>query len=509
MYLLRLYGSEVAIYASIAIAFAVVLLCDAKRCRYSIPVKMVGYGLLGAIAISSMVSSWPMDWLSAFFSLLAVIVSMAVTSYAEGYEERKFPGRNLRTLIDLFALSVYAVFASPNLIAFIMFWIIAEIAGFFAIVFEIEQRTLVAGLRYLIVSMIPADIALIALLALASMKLGFSKAMLLPMSSLPHVLGALPVALGIMMALGFMAKAAVAPLHFWLPDAHALAPAPASAILSGIMVKMGIYGLLRIAPCLTPTALAVVMGFACLTVVYGGLQALVQSDAKRLLAYSTIENTSLMVMALALGSFLNLESAFVATYLLVAAHAIFKASLFMDSGIVEIAAHTREIYRLGYLSRYLTTPSISTLISVLSLMGVPPTIGFLAKLYLFMCLINAIYRSLSVGIPLIVVTAVGTALAIAYGLKYLSMYWGALEKEAEVEKLSDRRLLGSELGVASTSIGLAIPMYVAIAGLSSATMLYVLPLAFVQVFFVALLYYVYTHIRMVARERQWLGGALP
>jgi len=509
LYLPYLYSSEVCIYASIAIAFAVVLLCDATRCRHSVCVKMVGYGLLGALSIASMVRSWPMDWLSAFFSLLAIIVSMAVTSYVEGYEEKKFPGRNLRTLIDLFALSVYAVFASPNLIAFIMFWIIAEIAGFFAIVFEIERRTLVAGLRYLIVSMMPADIALIALLALASMRLGFSRAMVMPMKALPHVLGTLPTVLGILVALGFMAKAAVAPLHFWLPDAHALAPAPASAILSGIMVKMGIYGLLRVTPCLTPVALATIIGLSCLTVVYGGLQALVQSDAKRLLAYSTIENTSLMVMTLALGSLLSLKSAFIATYLLAAAHAVFKASLFMDSGIVEIAAHTREIYRLGYLSRYLTAPSISTLISVLSLMGVPPTIGFLAKLYLFLCLIKAIYESTTIGIPLIVVAAIGSALAIAYGLKYLSMYWGALEKEAEIEEVGDRRLLGSELGMSSTSIGLAVPMYIAIAGLSSATMLYVLPLAFVQVFFVALLYYVYTHIRMVARERQWLGGALP
>jgi len=502
-------NAQILVYSAVSAAFAIVLAADFRKWRGSIPLKMVGYGLLLAIAVESLATSFPMDWLSGFFSLLAAVVAIAVTAYVEGYEEKKFPGRNLRSLIDLFAISIYAVFASPNLIAFIMFWIMAEIAGFFAIVFEMSRRTLVAGLRYLIVSMIPADISLIALLALASMKLGFTKALTLPMTSLPSALGTVSAALGIIIALGFMAKAAVAPLHFWLPDAHALAPAPASALLSGIMVKMGIYGILRVAPCLPKLALLAIMGLACVTVVYGGLQAVVQGDIKRLLAYSTIENTSLMVMAAALGSYLGLHSAFVATYLLASSHALFKASLFMDSGIVEISAHTREVYRLGFLSRYLTTPSLSSLISVLSLMGVPPTIGFLAKLYLFMCLVDAVYRSAAIGIPLIVITAVGTALAVAYGLKYLTIYWGSLEREGEIEAVKDGRLLASELGLAATSIGLALPIYVAIAGLAPEAMVYVVPFAFVQVFFVALLYFVYSHIRVIARERQWMGGAIP
>ncbi len=504
-----LLDHRIFVYTVVSIAFVIVLIADIKKGRLSIPIKAIGYGMLLSISIESLITSYPMDWLSGLFSLLAAIVSMAVTVYAEGYEEKKFTDRNLRTLIDLFAISIYAVFASPNLIAFIMFWIAAEIAGFFAIVFEVSRRTLIAGLRYLIVSMVPADISLISLIALASMKVGFVKALTLPMNSLPSVLGELPTALGILLALGFMAKAAVAPLHFWLPDAHALAPAPASALLSGIMVKMGIYGIIRIAPCLSKTALAVIIGLSCITVVYGGIQAIVQSDIKRLLAYSTIENTSLMVMASALSSYLGLQSALTAAYLLAISHALFKASLFMDSGIVEISAHTRELYRLGFLSRYLTMPSLSSLISVLSLMGVPPTLGFLAKLYLFMCLINAAYKLTTLGIPLIVVAAIGTALAVAYGLKYLTIYWGSLEREGEIERIHDGRLIVSELGLAAMNVGLALPMYIAIVGLTSEAMVYVIPFAFLQVFFVALLYFVYNHIRVIARERQWMGGAIP
>jgi len=501
--------SEVVVYGCLGAAFAIILAADSRRGGGSLLAKLVGYGLLMAISIESMVTGFPMDWLSGFFAFLASLVSMAVTSYVMGYEESKFRGRNLRSLIDLFALSIYAVFASPNLITFIMFWILAEIAGFFAIVFEIERRTLIAGLRYLVVSMIPADIALIALLAVASMRLGFAKAMTLPMQSLPHALGTLSTALGLMIALGFMAKAAVAPLHFWLPDAHALAPAPASALLSGIMVKMGIYGLARLAPCLNTAALLTVMGLSCITIVYGGLQALVQGDAKRLLAYSTIENTSLMVMCLCLGQVLGISTAFTAAYLLVASHALFKASLFMDSGVIEISAHTREIYRLGYLSRYLPASSLASLISMLSLMGIPPTIGFLAKLYLFMGLVDAIYRAPTIGIPLVVISAIGVALAIAYGLKYLNIYWGALEREESAERVSDGRLIYSELALSLTNIGLALPIYVSLVGLTAAALVYVVPFAFVQVFFAALLYFVYTHIRTIARERRWMGGAIP
>ncbi|HDI02199.1 MAG TPA: hypothetical protein ENF93_00985 [Ignisphaera sp.] len=505
---------ELVVYGSIVLAFALVMIGDIiKNREIRMYTKLAGFAILLIVPILSLLLYSFMDFISSIFSILAAIVGMAVTVYVDSYEVLKYRGRNLRMLIDVFSLSIYAVFASPNLISFIMFWLFAEIVGFFAIVFEIHRRTLVAGLRYLLVSMVPADIALIALIALASMSLGFENAMILPMTRIHIVLGVLSPALSILILLGFMAKAAVAPLHFWLPDAHSLAPAPASALLSGVMVKMGIYGMIRILPSVDPIYTPyVIMGFAALTTVYGGLQALVQSDIKRLLAYSTIENTSLMVLALAAYKVFGIGALWAATLTMAMAHGIFKAALFMDSGVVEISTHTRELPKLGFLSRFLPLSSVSSLVSVLSLLGVPPTLGFLGKLYLFAGFVEAIYVTPTIGIALLVVAALGAALAVAYGVRYLTVYWGSIEANpSEMHLPNDKSIILSEFAVAILSIILAVPFYLilAIAGYATLELVYIAPFALLEVAFLVLLYHVYTHTRTVAQDIHWLGGAVP
>ncbi len=505
---------EVLIYGVFGVSFAIVILGNTIKDRdITANVKIFGYLLLLIPPLLSFVDPTVMDFTAAIFSMLAAAVGAAVTAYVNIYEVKKYGERNLRMLIDLFALSIYAVFASPNLISFVMFWLFAEIIGFFAIVFEVQRRTLAAGLRYLLVSMVPADIALIALIAIASMKLGFQAALALSMERLSQILGSLGPELSIILLLGFMAKAAVAPLHFWLPDAHSLAPAPASALLSGVMVKMGIYGIIRVLPAIdTYITPYVILSLASLTVVYGGLQALVQSDIKRLLAYSTIENTSLMVLALALYRVTGVTTLLIAAMMLALAHGFFKSSLFMNSGIVEIAVHTRELPKLGFLSRFMPSSTTSALISVLSLLGVPPTIGFLAKLYLFAGLVEVVYMNTSMGIPMLVIAAVGTGLAVAYGIRYLTVYWGSPEAAYhDVDVPREGLLTKSELILSLMNVILAVPLFIAFAAANLVALepVYLAPFAIVEIAFLVLLYHVYTHTKSVAQEIHWLGGAAP
>lgn len=472
--------------------------------RYSSPIVMLLY--------SAVVISQPSSLVRGLFALLASIVALFVTPYTAHYEQHKYPGRNLTMLIDLFALSVYLVFVSENLTSFVMFWLFAEIVGFFAIVFEVERRTLIAGLRYLLISMVPADVALLTILGLTAIKLGFAEAFQLPLSELgTHLLGVNPL-LHLVIAVGLLAKAAVAPLHFWLPDAHSLAPAPASAILSGVMVKMGIYGFYLIVPAIESAYVYyILLFFASLTVVYGGLQALIQADIKRILAYSTIENTSLITIALASYGAFKIDLLLTATLVYSISHGVFKASLFMNSGTVEIITHTRDISKLGYLARIVSKPTITALLSVLSLIGTPPTLGFLGKILLLAGLVSVYQVSVTVAVLLLVVAALGAALAVAYGLRYITVYWGATSFSKPKELKLNTGTEVSELGLSTLNIVLTLPVYVvvAIAGLASLDLFYVVPMGLATAMISALMYYTYSYVRRSAKEESWLGGVLP
>ncbi|HSC00329.1 MAG TPA: hydrogenase 4 subunit B, partial [Burkholderiaceae bacterium] len=189
---------------------------------------------------------------------------------------------------------------------------------------------------------------------------------------------------------GFGAKAGLLPLHVWLPEAHPAAPSPVSALMSGVMLKTAIYGLLRVTFDLLHTQLwwwgVVLLALGLASALFGVVFAAVQSDMKRLLAYSSIENIGLLAAGIGLTVvFAAYEMKAVAALALtaslihVASHALFKSLLFLSTGTVLHATGERNLGRLGGLMRTMPWLAWATLVGVLASAGLPPTSGFVAE----------------------------------------------------------------------------------------------------------------------------------
>jgi multicomponent Na+:H+ antiporter subunit D len=181
---------------------------------------------------------------------------------------------------------------------------------------------------------------------------------------------------------GFGLKAAIIPFHAWLPDAHPSAPAPISAMLSGVVIKVaGIYSLARIFFCIFPEIGQVHRVFlllGTLSMIAGAVLAYFQRDFKRMLAYSSISQIGYIVIGLGLGNMLGLVGALFH----VLNHAIFKSLLFLNSGAVQYRLGTRDIEEMGGLENRMPVTSITSVFGTLSIAGIPPFNGFWSKLFI-------------------------------------------------------------------------------------------------------------------------------
>ena len=482
--------------------------------------RILGYVVaLGIVAVQYFGFVMLVDELSALFTFLAAFLGLFASLYTVGYARAKFGNLSLQLYIDLFALTMILLFFSRYLIEFVVFWVATEVVGFFVIIYEAimegSKRAWRAGLRFLLVSMIPADVSIMTLLALASINYAFG----IPFNNL-FIKGVFHPAITILVIVGFIAKAAVAPLHFWLPEAHSIAPAPGSALLSGMMVKMGIYGILRVLSMTdaNPEWLSwTLITLGSVTIIYGGLQALVQADIKRILAYSTTVYTSIMCIMIGLYVLSGDLTFIVSTYMYIIAHAIFKESLFLDSGIVEAIAHTRVLENLGYISKIAPTLSLLALVSVLSLIGIPPTAGFLSKLTMFLSIAENV-RLGGLYVVMLVIVAIGAALSVGYSTRYLLAHWGRPEvsaREVGIERTSSnfKYMIVSEAAMALANIAFAF-----IALLMIPTPLTALKAWLFQAYFILAMTAMILAITMlgfyqtltrVRREAPWLGGAKP
>jgi len=341
-----------------------------------------------------------MDGLSAIFLVPVFLISLLGNIYGLGYwKQTEHPknGRKLRLFYGTLTAGMALLVIARNSIPFLFGWEIMGLSTFFLIGTEDHKKEVrEAAWIYLVVTHV-ATLSLFALFALLRVANGsFALAPLRENSLSPGM----ATAVLILALVGFGSKGGIMPLHVWLPSAHAVAPSHVSAIMSGVNIKMGIYGLVRITSFLPhpPREWGILLlGLGVASGVLGVLFAIGQHDLKRLLAYHSIENIGIIVMGLGLALIgrssnradwvvLGLGGALLHVW----NHALFKALLFLSAGSVIHAVHTREIDHLGGLGKAMPRTSFCFLIGAVAICGLPPLNGFVSEFLIYLGLFRTL-----------------------------------------------------------------------------------------------------------------------
>ena len=330
-----------------------------------------------------------LDGLSAFFLMVIGAAAAGVSAFAAGYFRRGegTPPGLLCLEYHLFLASMVGVVLADDAYAFMVMWETMALSSFFLVtanhrIAEIRR----AGYLYLLVAHVGAIGILLCFGVLQANTGDYTFANMRAQTLSPFwASSAFALAL-----LGFGAKAGVLPLHVWLPEAHPAAPSPVSALMSGVMLKTAIYGLLRVVFDLLHQQLwwwgGVLLALGLATALFGVVFAAVQVDMKRLLAYSSIENIGLLLAGIGLAVVFAAYDmkpmaalALTASLYHVAAHALFKSLLFLGTGSVLHATAERNLGKLGGLVRSMPWVAWITLIGVLASAGLPPLGGFVSE----------------------------------------------------------------------------------------------------------------------------------
>lgn len=355
-----------------------------------------------------------LDVLSAWFVLPLSIMVGAAAVYGGAYLHRRAGTRNAWASYQFLAAAMLLVFTARNGLLFLLAWEVMALASFLLVMMHAEQpATRRAGWMYLVASHLGAAalFAAFCLLARGGDSLDFDQF---------SATGGMASVVFVLALVGFGAKVGFVPMHVWLPEAYPAAPSHASAVMSAVLVKTGIYGLIRILEILGPprawwgwTLVAIGLGSA----VWGVLATLAQRDLKRLLAYSSVENLGVIAAGIGTGvlgiAYANGALAvlgFAAALMHVLNHALTKGLLFLAVGAIEHATGTRQIDRLGGLQRRMPTTGSTFILGATSIAGLPPLGCFAAELLLYLAAFGSLIDRQSGGLGvlgLLVLTALG------------------------------------------------------------------------------------------------------
>jgi len=417
-----------------------------------------------------------LDALGALFLALVGLVAIPCSVYGAGYSEAyegRYSLRLLGSVLNLFLLTMSLVPCAGNVLTFLLMWEGMSLTSYFLVMTESDEPdTVLAGGWYLAMTHGGLALILAAFLLLttgaATTAFGDLRAAAATLSPVTRN------AVFLLALLGFGSKAGIMPLHVWLPRAHPAAPSHVSALMSGVMIKMGVYGLLRVGLDLLGGGPAwwgaLLIGLGALSALLGVLYALMENDLKRLLAYSSVENIGLVFIGVGAG-FLFLSLGAVPTAVLAVGaglyhalnHAAFKGLLFLGAGSVLHATHTRDMNRLGGLIRRLPWTAFCFLVGSLAIAGLPPLNGFVSEWLLFQSLLPGIGSSaplvaplmtLAVGILALTGGLAASGFVKAFGITFLAIPRSEAAEHAHEAPLSMRIGMGT-LAAACVGLGLA------------------------------------------------------
>jgi multicomponent Na+:H+ antiporter subunit D len=363
-----------------------------------------------------------LDGLTVLMLLTVNLVAFACAVYSIAYMNHYTDKAKFVTLFLLMVAGLNGVVVSGDLFNVFVFFEITAIACYALVAFGVEAEELEASFKYQVLGGVASSLILLGIAMFywltGTLNLADGARVLSQKTGNPAVLF-----VGALLFTGFGLKGALMPFHAWLPDAHPSAPAPVSAMLSGVVIKvLGVYAICRVffnVIGMTPILLTTLMVLGAASMVAGGFLALGQWDLKRLMAYSSIGQIGYIVLGIGLGTPLGILGGL---FHLVN-HTVFKSLLFLNAGAVEYATGTRNLKLLGGLNRKMPVTSGTSMIASFSIAGLPPFNGFWSKLIIVIACIQA-------GHPVYAFWAVlGSILTLAAFLKAQRYVFGGELRE--------------------------------------------------------------------------------
>lgn len=397
--------------------------------------------------------TFSVDSLAAFFLMVIFLISFLVAIHAITYF-RPYAGQ-IRCGLLMFSFNALIagmalVVTAANGILFLMAWEIMSFAAYFLIVFDDKKAEIRhSGYIYLIATHIGTAF-LFVLFWLLAMKSNGSMAFA-DFSAFRTAGLAAQVVAASLAVLGFGAKAGIVPLHVWLPEAHPAAPSPVSALMSAVMIKTGIYGILRIYTLLALPVRWWAYGLIALGLVTGLLGiffAMMQRDLKRSLAYSSIENIGIILIGIGIGSLgIALRNStiallgFAGALLHILNHALFKALLFMSAGMVVQKLHHHDMEKMGGLHKRLPRTGTLFIIAATAVCGLPPLNGFVSEFLIYLAAFSGVASPGPAGIAssLIVIIALSLigAVALATFAKIIGIVFLGAPRSPEIDSVHE------------------------------------------------------------------------
>ena len=394
------------------------------------------------------------DPLSAFFVVVISTISLAAVIYSKGYLKHYIDnGKNINShliFLPMLIASMLSVVTCQNALMFLVCWEIMSLSSFFLVIFENEKKeVLKSGIKYLVFMHFSVLFIILAfaIMSITSGSLDFSSFAF----ALQHSEG-LANLVFILAFIGFGTKAGFVPFHNWLPDAHPAAPSHVSAMMSGVMIKTGIYGILRILSLILMPSIFIsyfVLVIALGTALYGVLYAITQNDMKRLLAYSSIENIGIIGIGIGIGM-LGLAYShpivavlgFAGGILHILNHSIFKELLFLAAGSVYTKTHTRDMEVLGGLIKAMPKTAILFLIGSIAICGLPPFNGFIGEFLVYLGMfkglsIHNFFSMVTLLFAIAGLALVGTMAVICFSKIFSIVFLGLPRSEYATKVTSD------------------------------------------------------------------------
>ncbi|MBN2120628.1 MAG: NADH/ubiquinone/plastoquinone (complex I) [Candidatus Omnitrophica bacterium] len=328
------------------------------------------------------------DGFTSFMLVTVNLVAFLIAVYSISYMRQFTSKWKFYTLFLLMVAGMNGVVITGDIFNLFVFLEIASVASYALVAFGTERHELEAAFKYAVMGTVGSLFVLIGIVFLY----GYTST--LNMADMAMVFAQKPTSnlvllVSVLFLMGFGLKAALVPFHAWLPDAHPSAPAPISAMLSGVLIKsLGVYALCRIfynVIGLHHNLSGILMFLGTLSMVIGVFLAIGQWDFKRLLAYHSISQIGYVILGIGLGTPLGILGGLFHLF----NHSIFKSLLFLNSGAVEYATGTRDLQKMGGLKERMPVTAGTNLIASMSIAGIPPFNGFWSKLIIIVAAVQA------------------------------------------------------------------------------------------------------------------------